>query len=71
MFIFIEYREVAICVAYISPNNDVTTFERKVDEIMHIVQNRREPALTAGDFNAIATLWGSVLEHRRGSYLSE
>jgi hypothetical protein len=56
---------------YISPNVDLDFFESRLDDLQELVKDCVGDIVIAGDLNAKSAEWGSPVENRRGTLLSE
>ncbi|XP_071571459.1 uncharacterized protein [Temnothorax nylanderi] len=69
-FVMVKWDRVFVTGVYISPNVDVASFERVLEDL-RVCLARILPGqvIVAGDFNAKSALWGSPVTDGRGRIL--
>lgn len=70
-FVWIESGASTLVSCYLSPNEGIATFRKKLSEIENFVRNIDGEVILAGDFNAKSTEWGMNRSDTRGRELAE
>ncbi|KRG07864.1 uncharacterized protein Dmoj_GI25793 [Drosophila mojavensis] len=65
-YVYARFREVAVVSCYLTPSDDISTFQNKLDAIEDLLVDRRQPFIVAGDLNARAVDWGMSSTNSRG-----
>lgn len=70
-FVVVEWGEIFLVSAYISPNSDRSDFLTFLDELGTEIHSLGRRVLVCGDFNSKSTYWGSRKTDTRGSLVEE
>ena len=65
-FVWIRTRQLTIVSCYLTPNNPILEFQRKLDGMEDFLWSCPGKVLVAGDFNARAAEWGMPHTKSRG-----
>ena len=65
-YVYARLKDVAVVSCYLTPSDDIGTFQSKLDAIEDMLLDRLQPFIVAGDFNARAVDWGMSSTNSRG-----
>ena len=69
--VWMNYGDVTIFSCYLTPNESIQDFRKKIDTLEDELINTPGNVIIAGDFNAKAVEWGMNYPDSRGKYIME